>query len=211
VAPLISGPPDGNVAGMESMAGWAYLLIFVLLVLDCLVPAVPAETSVIAGGALAANGHLHVAVVLLASASAVVVGDLLMHEAARRGGRRLVERFLRGERYGRVVARVARLLERRGGAIVAAGRFVPLGRTTVALVSGYAEFPRRRFLPAIAVGAVLWSLYVVGLGYLGGNVFSGNPLAAAGLGIALSLMVTGVTTLAQRLRLRMRRVGNPVL
>ncbi|MGI5245732.1 DedA family protein [Dactylosporangium sp. CA-139066] len=211
MAPLISPPPDGTVDGMESMAGWAYLLIFVLLVLDCLIPAVPAETSVIAGGALAASGHLHVAVVLLTSVSAVVAGDLLMHEAARRGGRRLVERFLRGERYGKVVSRVARLLDRRGGAIVAAGRFVPLGRTTVALVSGYAQFPRRRFLPAIIVGAVLWSLYIVGLGYLGGNVFSGNPLAAAGLGVALSLLVTGVTTVAQRLRLRWRAAGQPVM
>ncbi|GAA3449928.1 DedA family protein [Dactylosporangium matsuzakiense] len=196
---------------MEAMAGWAYLLIFVLLVLDCLIPAVPAETSVIAGGALAANGHLHLAAVLLASASAVFVGDVLMHEVARRGGRRFVERFLRGERYARAVSWVARLLDRYGGAIVAGGRFVPLGRTTVALVSGYARFPRRRLLPAFAIGAVLWSVYVVGLGYLGGNVFTDNPLAAAGLGITLSFLVTGVTTVARRLRLRTRRGGHPVI
>jgi membrane protein DedA with SNARE-associated domain len=211
VAPLLSAPPDGNVERMESLAGWAYLLIFVLLVLDCLIPAVPAETSVIAGGALAASGHLHLVFVLLASISAVFVGDVLMHETARRGGRRLVERFLRGERYRKLIGRVARLLDRRGGAIVAAGRFVPLGRTAVALVSGYAQFPRRRYLPAIAAGAVLWSLYIVGLGYLGGNVFTGNPLAAAGLGIALSLTVTGVTTLARRLRVRLRDAGQPVM
>ncbi|GAA2363124.1 DedA family protein [Dactylosporangium salmoneum] len=209
MAPLRQTPRDGTVEGMEAMAGWAYLVIFVLLVLDCLIPAVPAETSVIAGGALAASGHLHVAVVLTASVTAVVAGDLLMHEAARRGGRRLVERFVRGERSWRAVAWVARLLDRRGGAIVAAGRFVPLGRTTVALVSGYAEFPRRRFLPAIAAGALLWSLYTVGLGYLGGNVFSGNPLAAAALGVVLSLLVTGVTTAAQRMRLRTRKAGHP--
>ncbi|MFI5913577.1 DedA family protein [Dactylosporangium sp. NPDC051541] len=196
---------------MEAMAGWAYLLIFVLLVLDCLIPAVPAETSVIAGGALAASGHLHLALVLAASATAMFVGDVLMHEVARRGGRRFVERFLRGERYAKAVSWVARLLDRHGGAIVAGGRFVPLGRTTVALVSGYAEFPRRRLLPALAVGASLWSLYIVGLGYLGGNVFTGNPLAAAGLGITLSFLVTGVTTAARRLRLRTRRPGNALV
>ncbi|MER7001641.1 DedA family protein [Dactylosporangium sp. NPDC000555] len=194
---------------MEAMAGWAYLVIFVLLVVDCLIPAVPAEASVIAGGALAASGHLHLPVVLVASVAAVVVGDLLMHEAARRGGRWLLDRWLRHERYRRAVGWVARLLERRGGAIVAAGRFVPLGRTTVALVSGYARFPRQRFLPAIAIGALLWSVYMVGLGYLGGNVFTGNPLAAAGLGVALSLLVTGVTTAAQRMRLRAREAGHP--
>jgi membrane protein DedA with SNARE-associated domain len=196
---------------MEAMAGWAYLVIFVLLVLDCLIPAVPAETSVIAGGALAANGHLHVAVVLLASVTAVFVGDVAVHEVARRGGRRFVERFVRNERYWKAVGWVARLLDRHGGAIVAGGRFVPLGRTTVALVSGYAQFPRARLLPALAVGALLWSLYVVGLGYVGGNIFTGNPLAAAGLGIALSFTVTGVTTAARQIRLRLRRAGQPVL
>ncbi|MEU7868097.1 DedA family protein [Dactylosporangium sp. NPDC049140] len=196
---------------MESMAGWAYLVIFVLLVLDCVIPAVPAETSVIAGGALAANGHLHVAAVLLASVTAVFIGDVVVHEVARRGGRRLVERFLRNERYWKAVGWVARLLERHGGAIVAGGRFVPLGRTTVALVSGYAQFPRHRLLPALGVGALLWSIYVVGLGYLGGNVFTDNPFAAAGLGIALSFVLTGVTTVARRLRLRARRAGQPVI
>ncbi|WP_433611115.1 DedA family protein [Dactylosporangium sp. CA-139114] len=196
---------------MEAMAGWAYLVIFVLLVLDCLIPAVPAETSVIAGGALAASGHLHLAVVLLSSITAVFVGDVLMHEVARRGGRRLVERLLRGERSWKAVGWVSRLLDRHGGAIVAGGRFVPLGRTTVALVSGYARFPRRRLLPALAAGAVLWSVYIAGLGYLGGNVFTGNPLAAAGLGIALSFTVTGVTTLGRRLRLRTRPAGQPLI
>jgi membrane-associated protein len=194
---------------MEALAGWAYLVIFVLLVLDCLIPAVPAETSVIAGGALAASGHLHPAVVLVATVTAVVAGDLLMYQVARRGGRRLLDRWLRHERYARAIARVTRLLDRRGGALVAAGRFIPLGRTTVALVSGYARFPRHRFLPAIALGAVLWSVYMVGLGYLGGNVFTGNPLAAAGLGVTLSLLLTGVTTVARRMRLRIRRAGIP--
>ncbi|WP_433080944.1 DedA family protein [Dactylosporangium sp. CA-052675] len=196
---------------MEAMAGWAYLVIFVLLVLDCLIPAVPAETSVIAGGALAASGHLHPAAVLLCSITAVFAGDVLMHEVARRGGRRLVERLLRGERSWKAVGWVSRLLDRHGGAIVAGGRFVPLGRTTVALVSGYAQFPRRRLLPALAAGAVLWSVYIAGLGYLGGNVFTGNPLAAAGLGIALSFTVTGVTTLVRRLRLRTRPAGQPLI
>jgi membrane-associated protein len=204
VAPLRRAGGNGTVDRMEAMAGWAYLVIFVLLVLDCLIPAVPAETSVIAGGALAADGRLHVALVLLAAVVAVVLGDLLMHEAGRRGGRRLLDRRLRNDRYRRAVGWVGRLLDRRGGALVAGGRFVPLGRSTVALVSGYARFPRHRFLPAIAVGALLWSLYTVGLGYLGGHLFTDRPLAAAGLGVTLSLLVTGVTTAAHHLRLRRR-------
>ncbi|WP_432832108.1 DedA family protein [Dactylosporangium sp. CA-092794] len=194
---------------MEALAGWAYLVIFVLLVLDCLIPALPAEASVITGGALAASGRLHLAVVLVATVAAVVVGDLLMHEAARRGGRQVLDRWLSGDKHRRAIGWVTRLLDRRGGALVAGARFLPFGRTTVAVISGYSRFPRRRFLPAIAVGAVLWGSYTVGLGYLGGNVFAGNPLAAAALGGVLSLLVTGVTTLAQRVRLRVRKVGNP--
>ncbi|UWZ36154.1 DedA family protein [Dactylosporangium roseum] len=187
---------------MEALAGWAYAVIFVLLVVDCLLPVVPAETSVIAGGALAAEGHLHPAVVLLAAVTAVAVGDLLAHETARRGGHRLLDRWLRREHRHRV----AGVLERRGGAIVAAGRFVPLGRTAVALVTGYTRFPRHRFLPALLVGALLWSCYMVGLGYLGGHVFT-NPVASACLGVAVSLAVTGVTTWVGRLRLRRRGYG----
>lgn len=170
---------------------WAYLVIFVLLVLDCLLPVLPAEASVIAGGALAAGGQLRLPVVLGATVLAVAAGDLLTHEAARRGGRRLFDRWTCRGRPRRVLARVSGALQRRGGAIVATGRFVPMGRTAVALATGYARFPRRRFVPALLAGAVLWSCYMVSLGYVGGRVF-GQPYAAAGVGSVVSLAVTAV-------------------
>jgi membrane-associated protein len=170
---------------------WAYVVIFVLLVLDCLLPVLPAETSVIAGGALAAGGQLRLPVVLVATVTAVAAGDLLTHEAARRGGRRLFGRWTRQGRPRRVLARTTSALHRWGGAIVATGRFVPLGRTAVAVASGYARFPRRRFLPALLLGAVLWSCYMVALGYVGGRVFD-QPFAAAGVGSVVSIAVTAV-------------------
>lgn len=170
---------------------WAYVVIFVLLVLDCLLPVLPAETSVIAGGALAAGGQLQLPVVLVAAVTAVAAGDLLTHEAARRGGRRLFGRWTREGRPRRVLAKTTAGLHRWGGAIVTAGRFVPMGRTTVALATGYARFPRRRYLPALLLGAVLWSCYMVSLGYVGGRVFD-QPYAAAGVGSVVSLAVTAV-------------------
>ena len=73
-------------------------------------------------------------------------------------------------RLAQVLAKTTAALHRWGGAIVATGRFVPMGRTAVAVATGYARFPRRRFLPALLVGAVLWSCYMVALGYVGGRV-----------------------------------------
>ncbi|MFF5233878.1 DedA family protein [Dactylosporangium sp. NPDC000521] len=175
---------------------WAYVVIFVLLVADCLLPFLPAETSVIAGGALAAGGQLRLPVVLAATVAAVAAGDLLTHEAARRGGRRLFGRWTRRGKPGRVLAKVSGALQRRGGAIVATGRFVPMGRTAVALATGYAQFPRRRFVPALLAGAVLWSCYMVSLGYLGGRVFD-QPYTAAGVGSAVSIAVTAVFAVAR--------------
>lgn len=170
---------------------WAYVVIFVLLVADCLLPVLPAETSVIAGGALAAGGQLRLPVVLAATVAAVAAGDLLTHEAARRGGRRLFGRWTGRGRPKKVLAKVSGALHRRGGAIVATGRFVPMGRTAVAVATGYARFPRRRFVPALLAGAVLWSCYMVSLGYLGGRVFE-QPYTAAGVGSVVSLAVTAV-------------------
>ncbi len=170
---------------------WAYVVIFVLLVLDCLLPVLPAETSVIAGGALAAGGHLRLPVVLFAAVAAVAAGDVITHEAARRGGRRLFGRWTRRGRPRRVLTRTTVALGRWGGAIVAGGRFVPMGRTAVAVATGYARFPRRRFLPALLLGAVLWSCYMVSLGYLGARVFD-QPYAAAGAGTVVSVAMTAV-------------------
>jgi membrane protein DedA with SNARE-associated domain len=61
------------------------------------------------------------------------------------------------------------------------------------LTCGLIGYPRRRFVPATAVAAIVWACYAFFLGRLGGKLFEDRPwvglLLALGLGVAISLLI----------------------
>lgn len=82
--------------------------------------------------------------------------------------------------------------------MIVAARFVPGGRTATTFTAGTVGMRWRRFVGADAVAALLWSLYVTALGYLGGATFRDEE----GKAIALSLGVAGTVALAGELARR---------
>ena len=65
-------------------------------------------------------------------------------------------------------------------------RFIPGGRIATTFTSGLVRLPwLRRFAPFIALAAVLWSLYAVLLGYLGGRTFRDRPIYAFALAFGI--------------------------
>lgn len=53
-------------------------------------------------------------------------------------------------------------------AAIIAARFIPLGRTTVSAAAGVAGIRPRRFAAYAFTGALLWSSWSVGIGYVTG-------------------------------------------
>ncbi len=116
------------------------------------VPA-PGQSLLIAGALLAGRGELRLPLLLAAAALAAALGNAIGFEIGRRGGRPLLERFAGGGR----LARVERLFQRSGGALVAFGRFVDGLRQVNGLAAGAFGMERRRFLVWNAAGAVVWA------------------------------------------------------
>jgi membrane-associated protein len=165
-----------------SLGAWAYFAIAALMVADSVAPVIPAEVAVISAGALSARGSLVPAVALLAVVGGAVVGDLL---AFGIGG------LFRRRTPRRVDAHRAALeagLGRRGWPMIVACRFVPGGRTCMALLSGSARYPLERFVAASAVGSTLWAVYAGGLGYFGGEMFA-DLRWSIGLGVVVSVVL----------------------
>ena len=81
-------------------------------------------------------------------------------------------------------------------------RFVPGGRTAVALTAGTTEFRWRTYALADIVGVSIWSAYNVGLGAVGGTAFEHQTwkglLLAFGLATATAGIIEGVRWLLRR-------------
>jgi membrane-associated protein len=122
----------------------------------------PGELVVLLGASIAAGGAAAPPLVAVAAASGAVAGDGLGFALGRRLGPRL-----RTGRLGRLVAEV--FLARSGGRAVVAARFVGLVRPLAPPLAGLSGLPYRRFAPASALGAVLWSILLVALGTAAGS------------------------------------------
>ena len=129
----------------------------------------PGELVVLLGASIAAGGAAAPPLVAVAAASGAVAGDGLGFALGRRLGPRL-----RTGRLGRLVGerrwqRAEAFLARSGGRAVVAARFVGLVRPLAPPLAGLSGLPYRRFAPASALGAVLWSILLVALGTAAGS------------------------------------------
>ena len=181
-------------AGGAGLGGWTYPIVaaFAYLETAALVGLlVPGELAVIAGGALAATGAIDVTVLIPVVWTAAVAGDLTGFATGRRLARAAPGRRLLAAR-PRATDRIRRLIERRGGLVIVAGRFAGAVRPLVPPVAGSAGMPAGRFLVADVAGAGLWAAACCLAGYaFGSNVdrllelLHDAQLAAGAAGLAV--------------------------
>ncbi len=137
----------------------------------------PGDSLLFLAGALVAANVIHLPVWLVVCGVfvAAVAGDQLGYLIGRRAGPGLLarpdSRFFRRE----YAERAHEFFARHGHVAVIAARFIPVVRTFLPVVAGVADMPRRRFTAFNIVGALLWGVGIVVVGFL----FGGIPFVAA--------------------------------
>jgi membrane-associated protein len=176
---------------VSDASGWAYGILFLLALLDAIVPIVPSETAVITAGVVASAGDLSLSLVAPAAAAGAFVGDNTAYLIGRRFGARATARFFSGEKARKRIEWAEAQLSERGGELIAVGRFIPGGRTAVTLSAGTLRFPWRRFALFDAAAAIGWALYASLLGYFGGRVFEHAAWKGLLLALGIAFAVAG--------------------
>jgi membrane-associated protein len=194
-----------NLTDLVAQAsGWAYVIILVFALLDALLPVVPSETAVITAGVVASAGDLNLPLVIAAAATGAFAGDNIVYVLGRRYGEGARQRFFSGDKAKKRIVWAERQLKERSAQLITGGRFIPGGRTAVALSAGLTHFPWRRYALLDAIAALAWALYASLLGYFGGRAFEDEPwkglLLALGIAFAVAAGVEGVRALRKRLR-----------
>ena len=194
---------------VASASGWAYAAIFLLAMLDAILPVVPSETSVITAGVVASSGQLSLPLVVASATVGAAAGDNLAYLIGRRFGGPATRRFFSSEKSRQRLSWAERQLKQRGGQLILVGRFIPGGRTVVTLSAGLLHYPWRRFAALDAVAAFVWALYAASLGYFGGRAFEHAAwkglLLALGVGFAIAGLVEAVRWVLRRRRGRSAR------
>ena len=169
----------------------AYVVCFLLVWFDAVIPIFPAETTLNAASTLAADGSLDLESVMLAGALGAIVGDSSLFWIARKNAGRL--QGARDKALENSKVRVAwDALDRSPGLLIVAGRYVPGMRFAVNASMGISDLPYRRFLPWSVLGGVLWSVYTCTLANNVATTLSGYPLAS----LVISSLITSAALAA---------------
>ncbi|OBA78292.1 hypothetical protein A9W99_24540 [Mycobacterium sp. 1164966.3] len=176
---------------------WAYPLILGFCTFDGIFPVLPGETTLITAGILAANGAMLLGWVITMGAVGGFLGDNIAYWIGRSAEGWAHRWITRGEKGKRGLEWAHRELDRHGGSLVVAARFVPGGRTAMTIACGVLDFPYRQFLAFDAVGAILWAIVNTMIGFVGGRAFADNTVAAFATSFAVALTLAGIIELSR--------------
>jgi membrane protein DedA with SNARE-associated domain len=182
----------------------AYVLLALLVGGESAGIPLPGETALITGSILASQGKLWLPLVIVAAATAAIVGDNIGYELGRHGARRILQRPGRFEdRRQAFLERGQAFFERHGGKTVFLGRWLPFLRITAAWLAGANHMPWPRFCAWNALGGISWAISVGIFAYFVGElavrIFHDAGYAVLAL-IALGLVSLALWYLFRRVR-----------
>ncbi len=146
-------------------------LLFLLIALESAGVPLPGETALIAAAIAASQDRFpHVAWVIVVAAAAAILGDNGGYWLGRKGGRKLLHRWKRLERFSeRVLPPSERFFAKHGAKTVFFGRFVAILRITSAWLAGVSRMEWWRFLLWNAAGGIVWAAGVALLAFYFGH------------------------------------------
>lgn len=148
-----------------------YLGIALLMLLENVFPPIPSELIMPMAGYTAAEGHLNLALVIIAGAIGTVLGALFWYFVGRWVGCERIRSFAR--RHGRWLTISADEVDlardwfrRHCGKAVFIGRLVPAMRTLISVPAGIAGMELPKFLIYTTAASLIWVGMLAGAGYL---------------------------------------------
>ena len=173
------------------VARYGYALIALFLFGEGLAIPFPTDTTVVTASALAARGHLSLALVFIVSTLSTAGGTMAAFYLGRSGSSFVARRAHGG---AGALGRAHRFFERHGASAVLFGRFVPVVRMLISFVAGVSTMDARRFALFNLAGAGIWAAAFCAIGYFFGHHASAfyHQLVRAALvaGFGLAALVT---------------------
>jgi membrane-associated protein len=186
---------------IHEYGAWVYAVLFLIVFCETglvVLPFLPGDSLLFIGGAFCATGEMNLGLLIVLLLVAAVIGNTVNYMVGRSIGPRVfnshipfLERFLDRT----ALQKTHNFYEKHGGKTIVLARFIPVVRTFAPFVAGASEMTVSRFQLFNILGALLWVLLLVFLGYFFGNIpFIRqylNLIVLVGIGAAVVPVVLG--------------------
>lgn len=168
---------------------WVYLILFAIIFIETglvVMPFLPGDSLLFAAGMLAAQGYLNLATLLVLLLCAAIIGDTVNYFIGKIAGLQFVKFKFRGKQVVKqeYIDQTHLFYEKHGSKTIILARFVPIVRTFAPFVAGIGSMNYRTFITYNIIGAIVWVVGLVGLGYFLGEIpFIKNNFEKVVLGI----------------------------
>lgn len=182
-----------------------YVAMFVIFFLETgfvVMSFLPGDSLLFVAGTVAASGTASPWIIMLAVTLGAILGNSVGYSTGKWLGNKIYDGSIRWINASKL-QHAHDFYINHGGKTILLARFVPIVRAFAPLVAGAARMNGMRFELFSGAGAVLWSVSIVGAGYLFGNIpFIKNNLSMIlVLGIVAALLGPVIVGLAwQRLQ-----------
>ena len=160
-------------AFVAQYGAWVYALLFLIIFVETgvvVMPFLPGDSLLFIVGAMCGVGLMNLPLVMGLLLAAAILGDQTNYTIGRYFGPRVFQweesRFFSRRGFDQAHA----FYEKYGGITIILARFMPFVRTFVPFVAGVAEMTRSKFSFFNVVGAVIWVVGLLSVGYLFGNL-----------------------------------------
>jgi membrane-associated protein len=172
---------------IEQFGPWMYVLLFLIIFCETglvVTPFLPGDSLLFAIGAVCAlppPNNLDLSTLIIALTIAAILGDTVNYWI----GAKLGPRIFRGENVRLLnrkhLERTHEFYERYGGKTIILARFMPIVRTFAPFVAGMGKMTYPRFMTFNVVGAVVWIVSFLLLGFFFGN----QPIVKKNFGLVI--------------------------
>lgn len=164
---------DRHLAEFVAANGaWIYGLLFLIVFVETglvVMPFLPGDSLLFAAGAIAATGGMDPVLMAGLLFVAAALGDTVNYQVGHYIGPRVFDiesRWIKKD----YLLKTRAFFEKHGGKTVIIARFMPFARTFAPFVAGVGAMRYPRFLAYNLIGAALWVVSFVTLGYFFGNL-----------------------------------------
>ena len=147
-----------------------YLGIFLLMLIESSFIPFPSEIVLVPAGYLAAKGDMDISLILFASLMGSIGGALINYFGALYVGRKFLLR------YGKYILiseetldKMEDFFKKHGAISTFTGRLIPGIRQLISVPAGLSRMNLKVFIFYTSLGALIWSIILVALGYLIGE------------------------------------------
>ncbi len=149
---------------------WGYIGIFCLMAIESSFIPFPSEIILIPAGYLASKGDMSIAMIMSSALSGSLVGAFINYYLALSMGRKILKKY--GKYFfikESALEKMDNYFEKHGHISTFIGRLIPGIRQLISIPAGIARMNLAVFATYTALGAGIWALILVMLGYFIGE------------------------------------------